>query len=775
MTVARARENVGSPIVQQTGIQCFNFKEFGFLLRNVESQKELKTPCITRKRCCYVNKLSKNDQNVVEFDEKRVALANLIENLKLDVDENKKIQKQLRKANESMTQELTECKYILTKTSRTLRESNRIWDSCLVAIQTKQTEFEMYKACNDRTIDYEKLELVKEKHDVLVKQSLLTKSHYEGLVKEKIKVITDLKQKKDIDIDKMISMEKQLKFVNKIVYKRNQTIQTIHMLAPKGQIFNGRPTFANLLYLKKAQSEKPCLYEIPNDQSYSTNRLVPDREGTLTLVEESRSKLIKDFMRPYDYTKLNSLYEIFKPASQGNHKQMAHANEVRKKMWRKSFVKVKPNIFKNIDFLPVSKSISKRRQAYNVMTNINHFKEIVDQAWDSITISSRLANFVTDLEVAFRKSTCFVRDLQGNDLLTGNRGSDLYTISLQDTNSSTPICIMDKASPTQALLWHQRLSHLNFDYINLLSNKDVVIGLPKLKYVKDQLCSSCEKYILVIVDDYSRYTWILFLSSKDETPEVLKDFLTMIQRNLQALVVTVRTDRDTEFLNKTLRAFFIEEEKGDLCILVEYSTQSKGYRVYNKRTRLIVESIHLKFDEIKEMSETSVSNDTSGLVPQQQKACSLGSCLDFRRICCTQVSSNLSCGHENGIFNGPLNEEVYIVKPDGFVDPDHPDKVYRLKKALYGLKQAPRAWYDELLKFLISNGFTKDADHVRCIDTRKITFGGMQFLGDKLVCWMSKKQDCTVMSSASAEYMALSASYAQVMWMRTQLNDYDFN
>ncbi|GKF24875.1 retrovirus-related pol polyprotein from transposon TNT 1-94, partial [Tanacetum coccineum] len=87
-----------------------------------------------------------------------------------------------------------------------------------------------------------------------------------------------------------------------------------------------------------------------------------------------------------------------------------------------------------------------------------------------------------DLEVAFRKSTCFVRDLQGNDLLTGNRGSDLYTISLQETTSSTPICFMAKASPTQAWLWHRRLSHLNFDYITLLSKKDIVTGLPKLKY-----------------------------------------------------------------------------------------------------------------------------------------------------------------------------------------------------------------------------------------------------------------------------------------------------
>ncbi|GJU04993.1 retrovirus-related pol polyprotein from transposon TNT 1-94 [Tanacetum coccineum] len=296
-----------------------------------------------------------------------------------------------------------------------------------------------------------------------------------------------------------------------------------------------------------------------------------------------------------------------------------------------------------------------------------------------------------DLEVAFRKSTCFVRDLQGNDLLTGNRGSDLYTVSLQETTSSTSIYLMAKASPTQAWLWHRRLSHLNFDYINLLSKKDVMIGLPKLKYVKIQLCSSCE------VSKAKRSSFK--------------------RKTVPSLVNLVQTDKVTEFLNKTLHAFFKEEgiehqtstprtpeqnsvvkrrnrtlveatrmmllasklplffwaeaiatacytqnrsiiilthektafhiindrkpsikhlhifgctcyltrngenldkmkEKGDPCILVGYSTQSKGYRVYNKRTRLIVESIHLRFDEIKEMSETSVANDTSGLVPQ---------------------------------------------------------------------------------------------------------------------------------------------------------------
>ncbi|GJU02757.1 retrovirus-related pol polyprotein from transposon TNT 1-94 [Tanacetum coccineum] len=157
-----------------------------------------------------------------------------------------------------------------------------------------------------------------------------------------------------------------------------------------------------------------------------------------------------------------------------------------------------------------------------------------------------------DLEVAFWKSTCFVRDLKGNDLLTGNCGSDLYTISLQETASSTPICFMAKASPTQA--WSS------------FQTKVVPSSKGRLNLLHMDLCGPMrvesinrKKYVLVIVDDYSRYTWTLFLRSKDETPKVLKDFLKMIQRNLQAQVITVRTDRGIKFLNKSLHAYFKEE------------------------------------------------------------------------------------------------------------------------------------------------------------------------------------------------------------------------
>ncbi|GJZ18365.1 hypothetical protein Tco_0554488, partial [Tanacetum coccineum] len=98
------------------------------------------------------------DQNAVECDNKRVVLASLIANLKLNVDKNKKIQKKLKKANTSLAHELKECKSILVETSRTLRESNSIGDSFLIALQNKQTELETYKTLNDRTVDYDKLE-----------------------------------------------------------------------------------------------------------------------------------------------------------------------------------------------------------------------------------------------------------------------------------------------------------------------------------------------------------------------------------------------------------------------------------------------------------------------------------------------------------------------------------------------------------------------------------------------------------------------------------------
>ncbi|GJT09178.1 retrovirus-related pol polyprotein from transposon TNT 1-94 [Tanacetum coccineum] len=148
-----------------------------------------------------------------------------------------------------------------------------------------------------------------------------------------------------------------------------------------------------------------------------------------------------------------------------------------------------------------------------------------------------------DLEVACQNSTCYIRDLKGNDLLT-------------------------------SWLWHRRLSHLNFDTINLLSKYDTVTGLPKLKFFKDYLCSSCE------------YTWTQFLMSKYETLEVLIDFLKLIQRGLHAQVRTVRTDKGMEFLNKTLHAYIAQEGIEHQTSTVRTPEQNS---IVERRNRTLVE------------------------------------------------------------------------------------------------------------------------------------------------------------------------------------------
>ncbi|GJT48357.1 retrovirus-related pol polyprotein from transposon TNT 1-94 [Tanacetum coccineum] len=838
-------------------------------------------------------------------------------------------------------------------------------DSGTDAEPLEQTEFERYKAFNDRTVDYDKLEnklnetlgllaqkeidikeglkvkayeisVVKEKHDELVKQSLLTKSHYEGLVKEKTKVITDLKLKEEKDIDKMISMENQIKFLNEIIYKRSQSIQTIHMLAPKCPTFNGRPTFANPMYLKKAQYEKPCLYEIQHDQSDPANRLVPDREETLTLDNESRSKLNKDlndsfafvhelkhemhadlkyvesledeidelesdkaeFSNMYDMllqecvsndimcsylqsssdldeiTELQCLYlhkvrecdclaqklseqtefvskEIYTELLRSFAKLEKHSisleialqqcqeqlkndtvckekasNVFRKEreqyfeiqdlkaqlqdkniaiselkkliekckgksvdtkfdkpsvvrqpnaqripkpsvlgkpapfsdsLERKYFAKkksvlktneseglskpvtpqnlpqtatqavrntnvIKPGMYRIASSTTQTRAPQLNQTSRNtnprvststgvahktnvsrpqprsnqmkdkVVPNTSHVKfkkteveehpriSSISNQTKSVTacndsLNSRTSNvnavcatcgkcvfnsnhdacvskFLKDVNARTKKpnvvpistrkpksqanksvATPHKKTVASESTITNSKSyyrmlykktnkavemivqlilfivdsgctkhmTGILSLAVQfvenilvptphpvrygminllailETISSTPICLMLKPSPTQAWFEHRRLSHLNFDYINLLSKKDVVIGLPKLKYVKDQLCSSCEV-------------------SKAK------------RSSFKSKTVPSSKGRDGENLDKM-------KEKGDPCILVGYSTQSKGYRVYNKRTRLIVESIHLRFDEIQEIFIRTLSaNRLSGLV-----------------------------------------------------------------------------------------------------------------------------------------------------------------
>ncbi|GKA71675.1 hypothetical protein Tco_0777814 [Tanacetum coccineum] len=408
------------------------------------------------------------DQNAAECVDERVALANLT----LDTEENKTL-------NETLG--------LLALKDIEIKEG----------LKTKAYE----------------ISVVNQKHDELVKKSLLTRSQFEGQLKEKSKVISDLKVKEGKDIDTMIEMDKQIKFLNEILYKRNQSIQTIHMLAPKCATYNGRSTFANPKYLKIAQSEKPRLYEIPYDTSDPANRFCPNGEETVTLEKESRSKLDKDKVKPYDYTYQNSLYETFKPPSKTYLDQLEHAKTVRKTMWRKTFNRTKPNIAKNVSFLPVSKSISKSRQVYNEMTNnFNHFRTICEQAWSNHTNSAFPNPTAKSMEVLIKTllmplsnktildSHCFVHELKTEmhddleyvkslekeiDELESEKAdfSNIYDLLLEEweATSSRDSCLIALQTKQTELEKYTALNDRTSDYKILQTKLNETLGLLALK------------------------------------------------------------------------------------------------------------------------------------------------------------------------------------------------------------------------------------------------------------------------------------------------------
>nr|GEY56807.1 hypothetical protein [Tanacetum cinerariifolium] len=567
----------------------------------------------------------------------------------------------------------------------------------------------------------------------------------------------------------------------------------------------------------------------------------------------------------------------------------------------------------------------------------------------------------SDLEVAFRQHTCFIRNLDGVDLLTGSRGNNLYNLSIQDMMASSPICLLSKASKTKSWLWYRRLSHLNFGAINHLARQGLVRGLLKLKFEKDHLCSTCaigkstrkthkpksedtnqEKLYLLHMDlcglmhngiefvnhtlrDYYEQVGISHETSVARSPQQNG----VVERHNCTLIEAARPIHGKtpyELLHSKLPdlSFFHVfgalcyptndsknlgklQPKADIGIVIGYAPTKKAFRIYNRRTRRIVKTIHVDFDELTamaseqrssgpELNEMTPGTISSGLVPTtspstsyaiapivkvippvnadsngspssitvEQDAPSLSNSTtptetqssiipqdvgddkldmevahmgsdplfgipipkvtseqsttpaspqanmqidhplphhnskwtkdhplnniisqldrpeehnEFERLEVWELVHRpnqvmvitlkwiykvkldelggilknkarlVACGYrqEEGIdfeesfapvarleairiflayvahknmvvyqmdvktafLNGNLREDVYVSQPDGFVDPDNPNHVYKLKKDLYGLKQAQRAWYDMLSSFLLSQDFSK--------------------------------------------------------------------
>ncbi|GJV91368.1 retrovirus-related pol polyprotein from transposon TNT 1-94 [Tanacetum coccineum] len=456
----------------------------------------------------------------------------------------------------------------------------------------------------------------------------------------------------------------------------------------------------------------------------------------------------------------------------------------------------------------------------------------------------------------------YVEGLGHNLFSVGSQGTNLYSLSIGDIMASSPIFLLSKATKTKSWLWHRRLFHLNFGAINYLARHSLVRGLPRLKFKKDHLCSACamrkskkqshkpeskntnqeklhllhmdlcgpmrvasvngKKYILVIVDDYSRFTWVKFLSSKEEAPDFIIKFLKMIQIRLNATVKNIRTDNGNEFLtamaseqlgsgprlqcmtpatpssglvpNPPPSASFVPPSRHEWDLVFQpvfdeffSPPASVASPVPVEEAPAPVEStgspssttVDQDAPLLKTISEESSSSDVIPttvhsdapilehlkelheferlevweLVPRPDKVMvitlkwiykvkldELGGILKYKARLVARgyrqdkgidfkesfapvarlevVRSFLAfVAHMNMIvyqmdvktpfLNGILREEVYVRQPNGFMDPDNPNQVYRLKKALYGLKQALRVWYDLLSLFLLSQGFSK--------------------------------------------------------------------
>ncbi|GJT66899.1 retrovirus-related pol polyprotein from transposon TNT 1-94 [Tanacetum coccineum] len=246
----------------------------------------------------------------------------------------------------------------------------------------------------------------------------------------------------------------------------------------------------------------------------------------------------------------------------------------------------------------------------------------------------------SDLEVAFRRNACFIQNLEGVDLLKGNRTKNLYTINLHEMASASPICLMARATSTKSWLWHQCLSHLHFDTINNHARNDLVTGLSKFKYHKEHLCPSCEQgkskrtshppkpvsnskqrlHLLHMdlcgpmrVKSINEKSAPLFLWAEviatacytqnlsiihhqfDKTPYELINGIKLDISFLHVFEALCYPKNDREDIGKL-------GAKGDIGFFIGSSANSYAYRVYNRRTKKIMGTINVTFDELSAMA-----------------------------------------------------------------------------------------------------------------------------------------------------------------------------
>nr|GEX02816.1 retrovirus-related Pol polyprotein from transposon TNT 1-94 [Tanacetum cinerariifolium] len=242
--------------------------------------------------------------------------------------------------------------------------------------------------------------------------------------------------------------------------------------------------------------------------------------------------------------------------------------------------------------------------------------------------------YIEGLEVAFRSNTCYVRDLEGDDLHTGSRDSNLYTIFISEMASSSLMCLISRATSTKYWLWHRMLSHLNFGTINQLMSKDLVDGFLKFKYNKDHLCSVCEQ-------------------GKSKKASVPPKLVPSIESKLELLHMNLRGPMRVASINGKKYILVIIDDYSrytwaDIGIFIGYSESSRGFHIYNRRTKKIMEMIHVKFDEL-----TPMAFECNNLEPKIN-------CMNFQDS--LEDSQSLPSKIDLDNLFGPLYEEYYATR-----------------------------------------------------------------------------------------------------------------
>ncbi|GJV32266.1 integrase, catalytic region, zinc finger, CCHC-type containing protein [Tanacetum coccineum] len=445
-----------------------------------------------------------------------------------------------------------------------------------------------------------------------------------------------------------------------------------------------------------------------------------------------------------------------------------------------------------------------------------------------------------DLEVAFRSKTCYVRNLEGDDLLTGDRESNLYTISISDMAASSPVCLMSKATLTKSWLWHRRLSHLNFGTINDLTRLDLVDGLPKFKYGKDHLCSACErgkskkashplklvpsdhsklellhmdlcspirvasingnKYILVIVDDYSRYTWVYFLHSKDETPEIIKKFIAQAQLNYKAKVCQDSYRHGIEFKNfVSYNPPSHEEIESSTTALEPSNVQNFHQNIKEAMAdHSWIESMQDELNQFKRLQVWELvprqkeRNDCSQMALEEQGIDFEESFAPVARLEAVQMFIAYAAHKNITSLNGCCEKSsipvlsmhscmsqyaIELLKKHGLnecVSMSTPMATERLDADLQGTTTDQTTYRRMIGGIMYLTSSHSDIAFATFVCARYQARPTVKHIKELNGCLSSRNKIVTAMSTDEAEYVSLSACCAQVIWIQTQLLDYGY-